>query len=75
MCRRFIILSAYPDFHFARRGSGWGVRYYLTKPVEELELQQCIRQIIKEREQAEGNKADIDSAMSRERPCQSPTGS
>jgi two-component system response regulator YesN len=60
---RFVILSAYQDFRFAQRGMRLGVRYYLTKPVEELELQQCIRQIIKDREQAEGDKADILSGI------------
>jgi YesN/AraC family two-component response regulator len=54
----FVILSAYQDFHFAQKGMRLGVRYYLTKPVEELELQQCVRQIIKDREEAEGNGTD-----------------
>jgi two-component system response regulator YesN len=58
---RFIILSAYPDFRFAQKGMRLGVRYYLTKPVEELELQQCIRQIIKETEHAAG--ADMMSSI------------
>jgi two-component system response regulator YesN len=60
---RFVILSAYQDFHFAQRGMRLGIRYYLTKPVEELELQQCVRQMIKDREQAEGNKADMISSI------------
>jgi two-component system response regulator YesN len=60
---RFVILSAYQDFRFAQRGMRLGIRYYLTKPVEELELRQCIRQIIKDREQAEGDKVDTLSGI------------
>jgi two-component system response regulator YesN len=36
-----------------------GVRYYLTKPLEELELQQCIRQIIIGIEQKKGSEVNI----------------
>ncbi|MDR1469795.1 MAG: helix-turn-helix domain-containing protein [Spirochaetaceae bacterium] len=62
----FVILSAYPDFRYAQKGMRLGVRYYLTKPVEELELQQCIRHIIKdinEKKQAESNKTDTVSGI------------
>jgi two-component system response regulator YesN len=59
----FVILSAYHDFNFAQKGMRLGVRYYLTKPVEELELQQCVRQIITDIEQLKGGKACIVSSL------------
>jgi YesN/AraC family two-component response regulator len=40
-----------------------GVRYYLTKPLEELDLQQCVRQIIMDIERARGSEADIISEI------------
>ncbi|MNC15310.1 putative response regulatory protein [compost metagenome] len=45
---KFIILSGYSEFEYARKGMHLGVRYYLNKPVEEEELQGCIQDIIKE---------------------------
>lgn len=59
----FVILSAYHDFNFARKGMSLGVRYYLTKPLEELDLQQCVRQIIMDIERARGSEADIISEI------------
>jgi two-component system response regulator YesN len=55
----FVILSAYQDFNFARKGMRLGVRYYLTKPLEEIELQQCVRQIIMDIEQKKGSEVNI----------------
>jgi Response regulator containing CheY-like receiver domain and AraC-type DNA-binding domain len=49
---RFIILSAYQEFKFAQKGMELGVKYYLTKPVEENELQKCVRCVIEESRQA-----------------------
>lgn len=45
---KFIILSGYSEFEYARKGMSLGVKFYLTKPIEELELQQGIRKVIKE---------------------------
>jgi two-component system response regulator YesN len=59
----FVIISAYQDFHFAQKGMRLGVRYYLTKPVEELELRQCVRQIITDIEQLKGGEAGIVSSL------------
>ncbi|KHL97059.1 hypothetical protein QW71_03895 [Paenibacillus sp. IHB B 3415] len=48
---KFIILSGYAEFEYARKGMYLGVRYYLNKPIEEDELQECTQQIINEIEQ------------------------
>lgn len=65
---KFIILSGYAEFEYARKGMQLGVRYYLTKPVEELELQASVNQIIQEIEasrekeaQGPGNRDDMRS--------------
>lgn len=49
---KFIILSGYSEFEYARKGMHLGVRYYLNKPIEEEELQDCINHIIKEIEES-----------------------
>lgn len=40
-----IILSSYSDFKYAQEACRYGVKYYLTKPVDEAELEDIIRQI------------------------------
>lgn len=45
---KFIILSGYSEFEYARKGMNLGVRYYLNKPIEEDELQECVNQLIEE---------------------------
>lgn len=49
---KFIILSGYADFEYARKGIQLGVQFYLNKPVEEEELCECMRQVM------EGVRAD-----------------
>ncbi len=45
-CRaRFIILSGYSDFNYARQAVSLGVEDYITKPVEEQELVEVIRRV------------------------------
>ncbi|WP_284646469.1 response regulator [Paenibacillus silviterrae] len=43
---KFILLSGYADFEYARRGMQLGVQFYINKPVEEEELCDCIHQVI-----------------------------
>src|SRR5690606_37030710 len=54
---KFIILSGYADFEYARQGMALGAQFYLNKPVEEEELReslhQAIRQIEAEKQRAE----------------------
>ncbi|KRF02317.1 hypothetical protein ASG89_25060 [Paenibacillus sp. Soil766] len=45
---KFIILSGYADFEYARQGIELGVKSYLTKPVEEEELEECVTKVIAE---------------------------
>lgn len=43
---KFILLSGYADFEYARRGMQLGVRFYINKPVEEEELRDCVYQVM-----------------------------
>ncbi|WP_240418988.1 response regulator [Paenibacillus periandrae] len=43
---KFILLSGYADFEYARRGIQLGVQFYINKPVEEEELRDCVYQVI-----------------------------
>ena len=43
---KFILLSGYADFEYARRGIQLGVQFYINKPVEEEELRECVYQVI-----------------------------
>ncbi|RTE06673.1 response regulator [Paenibacillus whitsoniae] len=46
-CRsKFIILSGYADFEYARKGIQLGVQFYLNKPVEEDELRDCVYRVM-----------------------------
>lgn len=40
-----IILSSYSDFNYAKEACRCGVKYYLTKPIDEAELENAVRQI------------------------------
>ena len=48
---RFIILSGYSDFTYAQTAIRYGVEYYITKPIDEDELQQAICEIKKSLEE------------------------
>ncbi len=45
---RFIILSGYSDFAYAQTAIRYGASFYLTKPIDEEELEQAVRQICRE---------------------------
>lgn len=45
---KFILLSGYADFEYARKGMQLGVQFYLNKPVEEEELRDCIYQVMED---------------------------
>ncbi|MEC0332765.1 response regulator [Paenibacillus macerans] len=45
---KFILLSGYADFEYARRGMQLGVQFYINKPVEEEELRDCVRQVMED---------------------------
>lgn len=44
----FVILSGYAEFEFARRAMRYGVRHYLLKPTDEVELSAVLRGIAAE---------------------------
>jgi len=43
---KFILLSGYADFEYARRGMQLGVQFYINKPVEEEELRDCVHRVM-----------------------------
>lgn len=43
---KFILLSGYAEFEYARKGMQLGVQFYINKPVEEEELRDCLRQVM-----------------------------
>ncbi|MBY0215307.1 response regulator [Paenibacillus illinoisensis] len=43
---KFILLSGYADFEYARKGMQLGVNFYINKPVEEQELRDCVCQVM-----------------------------
>lgn len=45
---KFILLSGYADFEYARKGIQLGVQFYINKPVEEEELRDCVRQVMED---------------------------
>ncbi|MFM9278817.1 helix-turn-helix domain-containing protein [Paenibacillus jiagnxiensis] len=43
---KFILLSGYAEFEYARKGMQLGVQFYINKPVEEEELQDCVYKVM-----------------------------
>ncbi|MDP4098177.1 helix-turn-helix domain-containing protein [Paenibacillus sp. P96] len=43
---QFILLSGYAEFEYARKGMQLGVQFYINKPVEEEELQNCVYKVM-----------------------------
>lgn len=56
---KFIILSGYSDFTYAQAAIRYGVNFYLTKPIDEDELLQCILSIRKNLEEAKSRSKHI----------------
>jgi len=56
---KFIILSGYSEFEYARKGMHLGVKFYLSKPIEELELQACVHKIIVEIEKSRKEQDEL----------------
>lgn len=64
---KFIILSGYADFEYAKKGMQLGVQFYVTKPVEEEDLQHSVRSLTAEigEEQARQRQvADLQAEVS-----------
>ncbi|MDO3408937.1 response regulator [Saccharibacillus sp. CPCC 101409] len=45
---KFILLSGYADFEYARTGIQLGVKFYINKPVEEEELRDSVNQVARD---------------------------
>lgn len=45
---KFILLSGYAEFEYARKGMELGVKFYINKPVEEEELLECVSKVAAE---------------------------
>lgn len=53
---RFVILTGYSEFEFAKTAIKFGVSDYLLKPIDEEELAACIRKIRGELQEREGER-------------------
>lgn len=53
-----IILSSYPNFHFAQKAITLGVFEYLLKPVEESQLEQTLRRAVSARSHRKSSEAE-----------------
>jgi two-component system response regulator YesN len=56
---KFAILSGYSEFEYARKGMQLGVRYYLSKPIEESELQAVFRNMIRQIDTERQKEAEL----------------
>ncbi|MGO4495046.1 helix-turn-helix domain-containing protein [Paenibacillus sp. 2RAB27] len=57
---KFIILSGYADFEYARKGMQLGVQFYLNKPVEEDELSDCVYRVMATVREEQAKTKEID---------------
>lgn len=60
-----IILSGYADFKYAQEAIRSGVRFYLTKPIDEDELLETVTQIREELAQAKQNSSHLNAYKDR----------
>ncbi|SFE53445.1 two-component system, response regulator YesN [Paenibacillus catalpae] len=57
---KFILLSGYADFEYARRGMQLGVQFYINKPVEEDELRDCMYTVMKTIQAEKVKRREVD---------------
>lgn len=55
----FIIISGYQDFEYARKAIRYGVRDYLSKPIQEDELEEVLEKVIAERTQTAEQEKNV----------------
>ncbi|MGI6010290.1 MAG: response regulator [Ruminococcus sp.] len=55
----FIIISGYEDFEYARKAIRYGVRDYLSKPIQEDELEEVLQRVIAERTEQEEKEKNV----------------
>ncbi|MBS5065488.1 MAG: response regulator [Hungatella hathewayi] len=64
---RFIILSGYADFSYAKQAIALGVEEYITKPIEEEELYGTLRRVclsIQQQKMRDGRLSSLEEAVS-----------
>ncbi|MCG7216027.1 helix-turn-helix domain-containing protein [Paenibacillus mucilaginosus] len=61
---KYILLSGYADFEYARKGMRLGVQYYINKPVEEEELRDCVCDAMEQIRVERGGMQQIDNLKS-----------
>jgi two-component system response regulator YesN len=57
---KFIILSGYAEFEYARKGMQLGVQFYINKPVEEEEVRDCVIKLMAEIRQEKARLQEMD---------------
>ncbi|MBD2866960.1 helix-turn-helix domain-containing protein [Paenibacillus arenilitoris] len=63
---KFIILSGYAEFEYAKRGIELGVKFFINKPVEEEELQACVYKVMEEIERERRQTKQFNELMLKE---------
>ena len=58
-----ILISGYAEFTYAQKAIRYGVKQYLTKPLDKCELLNAVRQIIEEREESMKDRRDRKSVV------------
>ncbi|XEC94894.1 response regulator [Paenibacillus tarimensis] len=56
---RFIILSGYEEFDFAKKAMEFGVKHYLLKPCNERKIAEVLRDVMEEMEEARNKESFI----------------
>lgn len=53
---KFIVVSGYGEFEYAKKAMRYGIRYYLQKPILQDEINETIIEVTKQLEKIHGNK-------------------
>ncbi|WP_426452449.1 helix-turn-helix domain-containing protein [Paenibacillus sp. S-38] len=61
---KYILLSGYADFEYARKGMRLGVQHYINKPVEEEELRESVYEAMEQIRVERGDMQQIDNLKS-----------
>lgn len=60
---KFILMSAYADFEYAKEAMQLGCSNYILKPIDEIELENTLRKVIEEIRGKEDKKRIVDSSI------------
>lgn len=63
---KFIILSGYAEFEYAKKAIELGVKFFINKPVEEEELQSCVHKVMEEIERERKQTKQFNELMLKE---------